>query len=277
MVAVIGAIGYVDYITGPEFAFSLFYLIPVAYSGWRMGIIGGALIAGLAAIGWFFGEQGLSGYSSGSLFAWRAFTRLGTFLGVGITFALLQKERARVTALMEQFKGIAQRDSLTGLPNRLALVERMKTELEEGRAAGKAVCVILLDFDDFKNVNLAYGFETGDAILREVGKLFDASTRHFDMAARVSGEEFVLVIKNVESDQAKMIAQRLHDQIRNVAKKYPNCKLEATIGIAYFNVFPDSVDALLNKAYAALTDAKKAYRGKAAFWSGRQNTIEPLV
>ncbi len=104
---------------------------------------------------------------------------------------------------------LAFHDTLTGLPNRAMLLNRLKLELS-GHRVGRKIAVLFLDLDRFKIVNDSLGHETGDAVLKEVGNRFPRAIRAGETAARFSGDEFVFIVRDIESvDDAIGAARRL--------------------------------------------------------------------
>ena len=104
---------------------------------------------------------------------------------------------------------LAFHDTLTGLPNRAMLLNRLKLELS-GHRVGRKIAVLFLDLDRFKIVNDSLGHETGDAVLKEVGNRFARAIRAGETAARFSGDEFVFIVRDIESvDDAIGAARRL--------------------------------------------------------------------
>lgn len=114
------------------------------------------------------------------------------------------RQRSRDTAARELY-GLATRDELTGVFNRRFFAEETKRLLAER----ETVSVILFDLDDFKGINDTYGHLAGDRVLRDVGALFQRSTRSVDLIARFGGDEFVMVIADLAVAEVEAIAARL--------------------------------------------------------------------
>lgn len=114
------------------------------------------------------------------------------------------RQRTRDTTARELY-GLATRDELTGVFNRRFFAEETRRLLAER----ETVSVILFDLDDFKGVNDTYGHLAGDRVLRDVGALFQRSTRSVDLIARFGGDEFVMVIADLALAEVEAIAARL--------------------------------------------------------------------
>jgi diguanylate cyclase (GGDEF)-like protein len=114
--------------------------------------------------------------------------------------------------VVRELYGLATRDELTGVFNRRFFV----TETEKLLREQKTVTVVLFDLDDFKRINDTYGHLAGDHILRDVGALFQRSTRPDDLVARYGGDEFVMVATGATLDEVDSMVQRLVREIRGL-------------------------------------------------------------
>jgi two-component system cell cycle response regulator len=142
---------------------------------------------------------------------------------------------------------LAMRDELTGLFNRRFFLE------EAGRllALARRVSVVLFDLDDFKRINDTFGHVAGDAVLRDIGALFQRHTRPEDLIARYGGDEFVMIVADLDPPQVGQIAARLAEQIGELRWAIGNqgLSIRATIGFASSDGLPDrSVPLLLQAA-----------------------------
>lgn len=159
-----------------------------------------------------------------------------------------------------RFAGLARRDALTGLSNRLALNENLEAIVAAASRQSRPLAIHSLDLDNFKQANDRFGHPVGDAILREVAKRLSWLTRESDLLVRLGGDEFVLVQTEVESrEQALALAARI---IREIATTYQingnAIQLGTSVGIAM--MMPDqplTADELLDRADQALYHAKR--------------------
>jgi len=118
------------------------------------------------------------------------------------------RQRTLDTTIRELY-GLATRDELTGVFNRRFLL----SEGERLLAAGTSVSLILFDLDGFKHINDTFGHLAGDRVLHDVGALFDRATRPQDLIARYGGDEFVMVIPELQLADVERIAQRLSAEV----------------------------------------------------------------
>ena len=123
-----------------------------------------------------------------------------------------------VARLHEQLKELAATDSLTGLANRRAFLDRLQAEIQRGRRAKSEFCVALLDLDRFKSVNDIHGHAVGDQVLIRVAETLSQAVRQSDLAARFGGDEFILLLP--ESSRAQ--AMEMLDRLRTVVIPLPD-------------------------------------------------------
>ena len=177
--------------------------------------------------------------------------------------SLVEDVSDRVAALEDVYR-LAHHDTLTGLPNRVMLHDRLSQALMWGRRHGQRVAVMMLDLDHFKNVNDALGHTVGDGLLQEVAGRLGGRVRGSDTLARVGGDEFVLIQPDLaERGGAEVIAQKLIDALAEPFFVQGNrLDIGASIGLT---VFPDDAtepDLLLRNADIALYRAKRGGRGQ---------------
>lgn len=162
---------------------------------------------------------------------------------------------------------LARHDPLTGLPNRRDLCDRL--ELILSRYAGNqdpALAVMYLDLDGFKQVNDGLGHHAGDQVLNTVADRLRKTLRHGELVARFGGDEFAFVVENATSAASAALAQRI---IQQLSEPYSlatgvTVTIGASIGIS-FATNNESVELLMNRADAALYDAKTAGKGTFRF------------
>jgi len=170
-------------------------------------------------------------------------------------------------SLKRRFAGLAQRDALTGLANRLGLSENLETVIADAQRGGHGLAVHSLDLDRFKAANDLYGHPAGDAILKEVARRLTRLTRASDLLVRLGGDEFVLVQTGVaEREQAIGLASRIVEDIGNyyTINGY-TIEIGTSVGIALLTDEELAPDDLLARADQALYQAKRTRSGYAIY------------
>lgn len=157
------------------------------------------------------------------------------------------------------------RDPLTGIPNRLALMERLAIALSRAERSRDVLAVMFCDLDDFKLVNDGYGHEFGDGVLVEVAQRLERLQRKSDTVARLGGDEFVIVCDGLhDADESNAIASRIQEAIEEpIVLDGRECHVTASIGIATIDgrIGSDADPAmLLRNADAAMYRAKRQGR-----------------
>jgi diguanylate cyclase (GGDEF)-like protein/PAS domain S-box-containing protein len=172
-------------------------------------------------------------------------------------------ERREMT---ERLRYFAYNDPLTGLPNRVAFLERLEQAVARARRHGSALAVLFIDLDEFKQVNDSFGHATGDTLLHSVAGRLRSCTRPEDTLARLGGDEFTVLIEDVvRPDQAELVARRLLDRIATpFALGGSSVELACSIGIAEGSGGAEGPDELLRRADVAMYRAKSAGRNRLA-------------
>ena len=126
-----------------------------------------------------------------------------------LKFRHLQRELAEQQIQAEVFRRLAMFDPLTGLYNRRYAEQRLKAEIARSERKGHALIVVLIDINDFKQINDTYGHQAGDNVLKEFAKRLNRATRGSDLAARWGGDEFMMLLVDCEHAQLPSILSRL--------------------------------------------------------------------
>jgi len=126
-----------------------------------------------------------------------------------LSFRRLQRELAEQQIQAEVFRRLAMFDPLTGLYNRRFAEQRLKAEIARSERKGHPLIVVLIDLNDFKQINDTYGHQAGDTVLKEFAKRLNRATRGSDLAARWGGDEFMMLLVDCEPPQLPSILARL--------------------------------------------------------------------
>ncbi|MBL8517820.1 MAG: PAS domain-containing protein [Betaproteobacteria bacterium] len=178
--------------------------------------------------------------------------------------SLGQDVTARVLA-EERLQHLATHDALTGLPNRVLLLERLRQAVSRARRSGLRVCALFIDLDRFKEVNDTLGHRIGDELLREMSVRLGRVVRESDLLVRLSGDEFMVVLEQVtDLDAPRMVAQKLLDEIREPSHiEGHEIYLSASVGLSLFPDDGDDAETLIRNADLAMYRAKS--QGKNTF------------
>jgi diguanylate cyclase (GGDEF)-like protein len=158
----------------------------------------------------------------------------------------------------------AYSDTLTGLPNRRALDERLEEEIQSARKNSYSFAVIMMDLDGFKAVNDTYGHLVGDDVLRLVFNSMARGVRNTDFLARYGGDELTLILSQCDMSSAQIVSEKIIEGMKKIKFKLPDgkrLKLGISGGIAIFPVNARNGPDLLRAADAALYKAKRYDRG----------------
>ncbi len=158
---------------------------------------------------------------------------------------------------------LATTDELTGLPNRRLLGEQLELALARARRGGLAVALLCFDLDRFKEVNDTLGHAYGDEFLTEVARRLRAGARETDVVARVGGDEFLILLADLDVQEAPELAQAIADRVSSLLAEQltigaVELRAEASVGIAVYPLDSRDAKGLLAAADAAMYAGKSA-------------------
>lgn len=154
-------------------------------------------------------------------------------------------------------------DDVTGLYNRRYWEEAAERELARYLRTRRPAVVMLLDLDDFKQVNDRYGHIAGDAVLRRIAEVIGASLREIDTPARYGGDEFIVLLAETSADGAREVAERLRTAVERIeCPEAPGVRCTISIGMAEANRLLVSVQDWVNLADSAMYRAKNRGRNR---------------
>jgi diguanylate cyclase (GGDEF)-like protein len=180
----------------------------------------------------------------------------------GLLCASLESER-----LQKEVRRNALYDALTGLPNRRLFLSRLDQAVEMWRRSKTPFAVIFLDLDGFKAINDSLGHQMGDRVLNEVGARIERELRAVDTGARFGGDEFALLLHDVEPDNAMMVASRVQKALSGVIDLNGHeCAIGASLGVATSAIEYASAEDVLRDADTAMYYVKETRRGTVSFF-----------
>jgi len=168
----------------------------------------------------------------------------------------------------EHLHFVATHDPLTGLPNRALLHQRAEHAVAVSRRSGRLVALLFIDLDRFKDVNDSLGHAAGDALLREVATRFSGCLREVDMIARHGGDEFVVLLEDIEKLQEieQVVARMREVLVEPLAVEEREVNVTSSIGVAVYPRDGETASTLLRKADRAMYRAKELGRNTAQFY-----------
>jgi two-component system cell cycle response regulator len=167
---------------------------------------------------------------------------------------------------LEQSVEQAITDALTGLHNRRYMETHLKRLTGEALHKGRSLSVLVADIDHFKRVNDTYGHDIGDVVLREFGRRLKRSVRGMDLACRLGGEEFVVIMPDTDLERACQVGERIRGQVASetfdIGKSRPPLRVTASVGVAALEHAEDTAETIFKRADQALYTAKRAGRNR---------------
>ena len=159
---------------------------------------------------------------------------------------------------------LASSDSLTELDNRRCFFEKAGAEVERARRYGHRLSLQMLDIDHFKTINDRYGHVAGDRVLMAMGEILRANLRHSDVAARIGGEEFAILLPETSLDDAWAHAERIRQSATRLSVMNGTVSLSLTvsIGVAELGAGDSSIEPVLMRADSCLYRAKQEGRNR---------------
>lgn len=158
----------------------------------------------------------------------------------------------------------AYSDTITGLPNRRSLDEKLELEVISARRSGNTFAVIMMDLDGFKSVNDTYGHTVGDQVLRTLFNYLDTGLRSSDFLARYGGDELTLILSQTDPTSARIVVEKILEKIQEFFFTAPDgskVRVGLSSGIAIYPLHAVTPADLLRAADEALYRAKKQRRG----------------
>lgn len=178
-----------------------------------------------------------------------------------------------LTLANEELTQLALHDTLTGLPNRILLADRIGQAMNKVAEQGGCFSLMFIDLDGFKPVNGAFGHHLGDRLLREVALRLREQLRSQDTLARIGGDEFVLLVRLLEPDDAPQVAAR---QVSLLSRAFRvdehELLISASVGIALYPGNGLTAEELLMNADAAMYHAKGTGKNGYSFFDASMNT-----
>ncbi len=200
----------------------------------------------------------------------RKWQGLSLLFGALLVLGLLSL-MVRQISKTRQLRGIAHTDTLTGAASRWQTDRLLIKEIQQARAKSYELAVLSIDLDHFKQVNDQHGHAVGDEVLRRVVKSCQSVLRKGEKIGRVGGEEFLIVLSDIPLEAATRVAERLRTDIEGLTldEVVPGLRITISIGVAALRLPDEDVQSLLQRADAALYQAKNLGRNTVQVDAGK--------
>lgn len=222
--------------------------------------------------GFWEGELRLTRSDSGACTVHLSWVALRDDSGTIVQSIGFMRDLTQQLAAQKRIEELAYTDTLTGLPNRLVLAERVQEAIARAQQGGAGFAILFLDLDRFKIINDSLGHHFGDRVLQLVAQRLQACLRQSDMLSRLGGDEFVVYLDGGTSAVAESVAQRMiADMLRPFALDGMGMSVQCSIGMALYPQDGQTLDELIKQADTAMYGVKERGRGAYGFYQPKMN------
>ena len=256
-------LGFIDYLTGYEVSFSLFYLAPVSLATWSISKRWGLLISTFSAITWLIADisSGLL-YSNTIIYFWNTLIRFGFFIIVTLLVSALKMEFSKGQELTRV-------DYVTEAVSIRYFYELAQKEINRSKRYSHPLTFAYIDIDNFKGINDQYGHSVGDKVLRTLVSTIKRQIRNTDTIARLGGDEFILMLPETNQEQARALIPRINQGLAD-ENSHLTGSITVSIGVVTYTDFVKSVDDMVKIADEVMYSVK--LKGK----NGVRYTVHPV-
>jgi diguanylate cyclase (GGDEF)-like protein len=247
-------IAALDYTTGTELRIYPLYYAPVALVAWRFGNVPALVASGFCALAWFVSNYVAAAAVPAGVWLFNLVVQLLSFSIVGYLVASLR-------VMVQAEKNASRTDALTSLLNARGFSEEAETVIRSCSRYGHPLTLAYIDLDNFKAVNDSGGHAAGDRVLQAAARLIRDCTRYGDIAARIGGDEFVLLLPETSEGSAHTVLERLRARAEATLRT-PSTAVTMSIGAAAYRIAPPDLDRLLKSADYAMYCTKHEGKNK---------------
>ena len=243
-------IGLLDFATGYEYAFSVFYILPIALVTWYSSPKISFFACIVSAIIWFWADKSAGrSYSFFLIPYWNALIRFSFFIIIAyLLFAL--------KSALQREKDLSLTDYLTGASNSRHFYETVQMEINRLERSQSPFTIAYLDIDNFKTINDTFGHPEGDLVLKTIVCSLKSKTRNSDLVARLGGDELALFFPDTNQESAQIIWSKIHDVLKNEMSKN-NWKVTFSIGVVTCTFAPSDINDLIKAADGVMYSVKR--------------------
>lgn len=198
---------------------------------------------------------------------------VGSVISLGITDAQARRQQQLLEQRNMDLSLLARQDQLTGLPNRLGLIEQSRLSLDRARRSGNDLLVVFMDLDRFKLINDSMGHSSGDALLKAVALRLESCLRSTDTVARLGGDEFVLILEDLDNEfDGGHVVEKLHQAFQQplMVADVP-ITISPSLGISVFPNDGQDMETLMRQADMAMYEVKSRGRNGWMFFTEQMN------
>ena len=253
-----------DYLTGNEITFSLFYLAPIVLVTWAVNRNAGLLVSLLSSLTLLVAEVAAAQtYSHPMVYLWNTLFR--TVFYVIVTYLMTELQKAR-----REEQLAARTDFVSGAANARYFNELLQMEINRIRRYPHPITMVYLDIDNFKMVNDLFGHPMGDEVLRFIASELKSQLRKTDIIARLGGDEFALLLPSTRESEAQVVVSKLHGHLIQMMRQ-KNWPVTFSMGVVTCVAPPHSVEQLISMADELMYKVKNSTKNGigSAIWDGK--------
>jgi len=249
----LAAVVIADYLTGTEIRITPLYFLPLMLAAWRFGRTTALAMALLVTVSWavtlFLGGRV---YSQTWIWPVNLIAQAGVFLVVALLVSGLRDA-------LQRERDYARTDPLTGLPNRRSFYERVGSVLAVCHRNSQPATLAYVDLDNFKQVNDSLGHHKGDVLLKKVADVMNETLRSSDVAARIGGDEFVVLLPETGEVEAAAALEKVRSRLERAEDLVAN-DVTVSIGAVTYLLAPSDVTRMIKAADKVMYRVKAAHK-----------------